>query len=432
MKLIAIMGLLLIGASGCSREMIEDLQGGANAEGDSSVSSAPATPLLGDRLFPRNNTPPTFNVTNYGAVLSDQNPDDAAFTACIDAAIQAKGICQIPAGQLTLSIYPNILRRQSDNAPNINANGAIIEGVGHNSLVKGISVHGFDVFQLNAVSNLTIRDLAISAVKTTDSTTHGVNGISMTNGANNIIIDNVKVFDLPYVDKGNYLDGGKAFTIQQGKLGKESSTNIEVRNSIAINCPYGFGIDAAADIAPYPGIIKVTGNTFSQVFAGAAISFSAKSSGGTDVPGFALNLSKNTINDARYPILLSRAPNVTVQENSTNTFTLPNFPDRTTFAGHAVILIGTKNLAFKGNTIKHKAGTLQAMVLTGGTFTQAWTEGAAFSLNTLEGTAALGFKLAANDGVSTRNSSFSWNKFIGVSTSYDAALTAASLGNAVR
>lgn len=111
------------------------------------------------------------------------------------------------------------------------------------TLFKTSSQYGADVLQLNLVKNIEIRDLSVTATLFSKER-YGSNGISITNGFDNIILDNIYVYDLPGVDKGDYIDGGKGLTLQFDpniniKKGTLTATNIVVEN-----CAYGFRFDA--------------------------------------------------------------------------------------------------------------------------------------------------------------------------------------------
>lgn len=375
---------------------------------------------------------PVFQVTAYGANLTDEKADDDAFGSCVTAAVGASGICKIGTGQLTLTKSPVVLRRLSSSGPNIDLKGATIEGSGSGTVIKGISPEGFDVLNLNAVSNLTIKNLVVTAVKTTASTHHGVNGISMTNGTSNVTVDGVTVRGLPFVAKTSYIDGGKAFTVQQGAEGSQGSTNVKVQNSQAIDCPYGFGLDADPNLAKLPGKIDVVGNTFTNALAGVAVSFTSKKTGGTDVPGFALTVKSNVMTNVKYAFLLGRSPGVLVQGNTVTTSIVPSYPDQTGFDGYAAVVLGVKGATIKQNTIKYPARTLRAFLLVGGTSNAAWTEATTFSGNSLQGTASFGFEMRASQGVSVRKCAFTLNAFKTATTPYDSALKASSLQNTFR
>lgn len=115
--------------------------------------------------------------------------------------------------------------------------GVVISGEGKNNTVfRTTSALGADVLQLNGVKGISFRDLSVTAVLTSTAGA-GSNGVSITNGGADIHID-IDAFDLPAVDKGAYLDGSKAFTIQNG-LNTNDFTNISIKGQ-ATNCGYAF------------------------------------------------------------------------------------------------------------------------------------------------------------------------------------------------
>ena len=117
-----------------------------------------------------------------------------------------------------------------------------IYGDGEKTILKTISDNGADVLQLNKLKNLKIRNLSITAeVKSLNRS--GTNGISITNGFDNIMIDQITVKNLRGVSRNGNLDGGKALTVQISTgsdfyCGKIVATGIK-----SINCLYGFTCD---------------------------------------------------------------------------------------------------------------------------------------------------------------------------------------------
>lgn len=137
--------------------------------------------------------------------------------------------------------------RQPEGKGNImmDCKSIIIFGEGRGTLLKTTSQLGADVLQLNMVRNLTIKNFDITA-ELFSAKRSGSNGISITNGFDNIVLDNILIFDLPGIDKGNYIDGGKGLTLQfDGDIksikGSLRATNIKVKN-----CAYGFRFDAVS------------------------------------------------------------------------------------------------------------------------------------------------------------------------------------------
>lgn len=116
--------------------------------------------------------------------------------------------------------------------------GAKIVCEGPGVVFKTTSPDGGDVFQLNCVANLSIIGYP---TLTADITTTGAgsNGVSVTNGGNNIYAE-VEALNLPHTVKADYLDGGKAVTIQTGALTTLPTENVHLICRKAINCAYGF------------------------------------------------------------------------------------------------------------------------------------------------------------------------------------------------
>lgn len=117
-----------------------------------------------------------------------------------------------------------------------------IYGNGPTTIFRSTSSGGADVFQLNALKNFHIRNLAITATLT-GSAGAGSNGISITSGYDNITIEDVQIFNLPSLDKGTYVDGGKAVTVQSDAATNEVGT-LTVRGLYAKGCAQGFGFEA--------------------------------------------------------------------------------------------------------------------------------------------------------------------------------------------
>ncbi len=363
------------------------------------VAAAPATTSVANKIF---------RVTDFGANLGDTLPDDRAFSQCLQGAINASGTCSIGAGQLTLSLSPAELR--SINGTHIDAKNMIIEGMNNSTIIKGTSAKGFDVLQLNRVSNLTIRNLAITAEKTSPDMTQGVNGISLTNGTANITIDGVSVYDLPYVMKEDFIDGGKAFTVQTGKDPSTSSTNIKIQNSRSTRNPTGFSLDSNPNNSILPGNIVLQNNTFEEGAFGISVSFATKTAGGTDVPGFAMDITGNTLTNIRHPLVIGRAPNVRFVSNTISTIDNPVIPDPSayTFSQYPFVLLGLVNHSFQKNIITYENGPGSLFII-GGTPNAAYSDNLVFSGNTIESSERTGVKMQNAGGIAIRNSVFGCN-----------------------
>lgn len=131
---------------------------------------------------------------------------------------------------------------------NLNSNflldckGLKVFGTGEGTVFMTNSTNGADVLQLNKIKNISFENLAITAVLKTKNRS-GSNGISITNGFDNIVLNNLTVYNLPGIDVIGGVDGSKGLTIQAQsnkllKLGKLFANNIKVKN-----CAYGFRLD---------------------------------------------------------------------------------------------------------------------------------------------------------------------------------------------
>jgi hypothetical protein len=215
----------------------------------------------------------TANEHIWPAAMNDNVADDDSLDNCLRSAIATGESCILPEGTLILTRYPSALRQEIPSGI-VDLGGATLRGQGASTVIKGVSPRGFDVISLNGVANFNIQNLAITTVATDGVDAHGINGISMTNGTNNIRINNVHVYDLPYVEKQNYIDGGKAFTVQTGAYNTAiRMKNIYVEQSSSQNVLIGFEMDADTNTNLEPDNINVIGNTFEGYLAGIIFSF---------------------------------------------------------------------------------------------------------------------------------------------------------------
>jgi hypothetical protein len=246
------------------------------------------------------------------ALLKDDRADDEAFDRCLRSAIAASGSCVLPEGTLILSMYPRALRQEIPRGI-LNLRRATLRGQGERSIIKGVSPKGFDVLQLNGVANFSIQNLTITAEASEGIGDSGINGISMTNGTHAITIRNVHVHDLLYVRKPDYIDGGKAFTIQTGEYNeKVAMRDISVEHSSSRNVLAGFWMDADTNKNSEPYNINVVDNTLEGDLAGVVFSFVKP---GRPMHAFKATVLNNTIRGGQYGILLGRGRKFRVEDN---------------------------------------------------------------------------------------------------------------------
>lgn len=368
-----------------------------------------------------NTIPEVINVKGsmFGAKGDGKTDDLWAIDKAIAVAKEKGGIVYFPPGTYIMSSYPSELR-QSNITGTLDLNNLVIVGAGRTTILKGISEKGHDVLQLNGVKNLTVRDLAITSVKTNPSdTTQGCNGISMTNGTNNIIIENVYVYDLPYVVRASSVDGGKAFTIQQGFLGVEACANIKVINCESNNTPFGFSMDIPGSGVYQPYGIEIVNNTFRSFYRGISASASAPGSG-SYVEKLMMAAIGNVIIGAQQGINIGRVGGIFFgnQIYSEKTATPTEIPYDTTVV--PIVLLSCENTVVKNNFVYY--ARCDNYVRIGGTVSGA-SQFCAFKDNQFTGNSEGAGILAVNfGGNSVRNSVFANNTFRNVTTIYDSLL----------
>lgn len=123
----------------------------------------------------------------------------------------------------------------------LDCNGIVIYGE-RGTIFKTSSKSGADVLQLNMVKNISFKNLEITAT-TEPGSAAGSNGISITNGFDNIVLENIDIYDLPGVDKGYWIDGGKGLTIQSSQNSDVYKGSVIAKDILVRNCAYGFRVD---------------------------------------------------------------------------------------------------------------------------------------------------------------------------------------------
>ena len=158
-----------------------------------------------------------------------------AWTHCL-----ANGVdLEFPIGLYSLTVsYPF----QQAGTPTSLQDGKNITIYGHGpaTILKTKSAAGADVLQLNGMKNLHFRNFQVTG-ELTGSAGAGTNGISVTNGFDNLTFFDIYLKDLPSLDKTSFVDGGKGLTIQPSTTVNECGT-LKAR-IIADGCSYGFGYD---------------------------------------------------------------------------------------------------------------------------------------------------------------------------------------------
>lgn len=195
-----------------------------------------------------------------------------------------------------------------------------IYGEGPATTLMSDSVAGADVLNLYSVKNLHFRNLRITAKLAAGATGSGSNGTSVVGGFDNLTFSGMQWVDLPYVDKGTYLDGGKAFTVQPGTPATECGT-IRVSNSYARGCVHGVGLEVdLVNWATKKHAIDVE-LTAEDCYYGAVFSAGAASAALSPAMTMGYRLRLHLINCQRN-VGLSRAHGVDVAANVVTTKTV--------------------------------------------------------------------------------------------------------------
>ncbi|VDO06518.1 unnamed protein product [Brugia timori] len=181
------------------------------------------------------------SVTGFGALGDGTNQYNAIQKAFLWCVANKKDL-YLPSGAYSCGANNFPFKNPDYPATSLyDCNGITIYGDGETTILTTESPAGADVLNLYNVKNLHIRNLAVTAtLKGTSGS--GSNGISVVGGFDNVTVDGVWINNLPYVDKGTYLDGGKALTIQTGTPTTECGT-LKARNVFANGCVHGFGIE---------------------------------------------------------------------------------------------------------------------------------------------------------------------------------------------
>lgn len=192
----------------------------------------------------------TVSVKDFGATgdgtTNDYTAILAAWTYCL---ANAKNL-YFPAGTYNVGANNFPFRTPDTVSPItvlLDCKNITIFGDGPATILKTVSVSGADVLQLNAVQNLTIRDLQVTA--TISGSVSGSNGVSITNGFDNLNILDVYCYRLPSLDKGSgIIDGGGALSIQTPSTSQVTACGSLIARIRANGCYYGFLANGKFDV----------------------------------------------------------------------------------------------------------------------------------------------------------------------------------------
>ena len=183
------------------------------------------------------------SVKDFGAVGDGSDEYNIILTAWNYCLANGKDL-YFPAGTYSSGVNNMPFKNPTFPATSLlDCKNITIYGDGPNTILKSDSVVGADVLNLYSVKNLHIRNMKITA-DLSGTSGAGSNGCSIVGGFDNLTFDSLWFENLPYVEKlsPDYLDGGKAFTIQTGTPAEECGT-VNATHIYANGCVYGFGLE---------------------------------------------------------------------------------------------------------------------------------------------------------------------------------------------
>lgn len=282
------------------------------------ISNIPVSSLIDGVLYIRKNgnyykriiNNNEINILSYG-VKNDGSNQYAILKKVADIARNEKINLYFPAGSYNCgnSNFPFRTDDLVQNAGLKSYNNIIIRGDFPSTIFKTTSVSGADVLQLNSISDITFKDLVITAtVENKDFKKGGVggsNGISITNGFNNITLDNIYVHDLDYVEHPLYIDGGKALTIQDGKFSTNINGKLIAKRIESYNNPYGFMHDGYLSKLPFYSLDINIDMYIEKAYVGFYASFDESDKPYNDKNYFKYNVNV-FLKDCQRDIILNR------------------------------------------------------------------------------------------------------------------------------
>lgn len=390
-------------------------------------------PTAGAGRFIRQYTGPMY-VSWFGVATNRTGAENvSALTNMVEVAKGRGEEIRFGPGTFTLNSHFPIRQPESVGpiVTNEDYHGLTVSGQGQATVIRTyLPGNAADVFNLNGVRNVTIRDLAITA--TTDiGTLDAPNGVSIIAGGENITLENLYIFDLPYIsDDGIGTSGGQGITIQKSGTSTNLLRNIKILNNTivsATNMVTGIGVQYSGSWVPAdPGQqILISGNTVRRAFRGILIESTAYGGGVTltnihPMMGVAAN---NQILECARGIETIGVTGWNIIGNniiSTN-LGVPTFLSQLTNKFGASIH-SAHYTTFTGNRI-FMSNCVYFMFVAGGAAGEANTpcQRIVVSGNVFAGTPTTGFGISSTELVvygSATNSHFTGNTFFGATTNY--------------
>lgn len=160
-----------------------------------------------------------------------------------------------------------------DHGYMMDCEGIEVYGTGSETIIRGVPIGGdnpADVFCFVDLKNISVHDLAVTAVEGDGKKTHGTNAFSLCQSVENISIQRTVAHNLPVVDMPTYPDGAKGYTIQVDAGSYQS--NVLIKDNVAKNVAYGFDYTRLSrNSTDYRRNIKFVGNKIQNAIAGSVI-----------------------------------------------------------------------------------------------------------------------------------------------------------------
>lgn len=183
------------------------------------------------------------SVTDFGVKPGNAQTRDERYAAWVKAcnSMRLNGHdLWVPAGDFGIGANNYPWHQAGTPSGMLDFKGGTIYCAGPQTVFSTTSPDGADVFQLNAIKNLNIVGFPTVTATLTGTAGAGSNGVSITNGGDNLYLE-ITGLNLPSIDKGTYIDGGKAGTIQTGGVNFGfGKITLKIR---AKGCAEAFGVE---------------------------------------------------------------------------------------------------------------------------------------------------------------------------------------------
>lgn len=296
----------------------------------------------------------------FGAKGDGVTDDITAMEAAVALAKPIGARILIPEGTYRLTNHFPVRNEDVPPAALVDYNGMTVEGMGKGTIIKTDLPGGCDVLQLNGVKNATFMNLVVTSV--IDGSVSGSNGVSITNGGENLFFFNIHAYRMPYVLVGGVdCDGGAAFSIQH------ASNALNDRNIRFIGCSaegdlatkcgsYGFNVilTGADRLTNPPQGILFSECVIRDHYRGVMIQATGTGAPAAAIPIMSVTVSGNKFYDVQQNVIIGPATGVNYINNTHVSTYGAGDPGWTTGGGTAALkyggyILSAHNLNFVGN-----------------------------------------------------------------------------------